>query len=139
MATTVTLGIGSTFALARSATPTSFVNMNEVYEITAPNAVRATVDATHMGSLNQTREYIGGLIEPGEMSFMMAFVPGNASDLMCQAMQISGEKGRAKITWPNGVTWTIDAIVLGYEPTDPIDDKMTVSVTIQCSGTKTVA
>jgi predicted secreted protein len=139
MATTVTLGIGCILALARSATPTTFVNMNEVYEISAPNAVRDKVDATHMGSTNQTREYIGGLIEPGDMSFTMAFVPNNASDAMCQAMQVSGEKGRAKITWPNGVTWTIDAIVMGYEPDTPIDGRMSATVSLQCSGVKTVA
>lgn len=126
------IGYGSIFALADPATPTVFVDLAEVYDITPPSDTDDLVDATHMQSPDRTREFIAGLTDPGECSFEMNFIPGSAADLAVQAAK--GKKRICRITFPNGITWTFTGLRQGYEPAVPNEDKMTATVTFKVSG-----
>lgn len=130
--TEASIGYGSTFAMADPATPTVFVDIAEVFNITPPSDTDDLVDATHMGSPNRTREFIPGLTDPGECAIEMNFVPGSAADTAIQAAK--GTRKICRITFPNGVTWTFTGIRQGYEPAVPNEDKMTATVTFKVSG-----
>ena len=43
-----------------------------------------------------------------------------------------------RISFPNGVTWSFNAELTGYEPTVPVDDKMTATTTFKVSGSISV-
>lgn len=106
----------------------------EVFDVTPGAATSDRVDATHMESPGRRREYVAGLIDSGEASFGMNFVPGSASDALIRGHMTSGDVLPHKIEFPNGVTVTYDASVTGYERAVPVDDRMTATVTVAVSG-----
>lgn len=135
--TTALLGYGATYAIDDGAG--QFVPLAEVVDITPPNQQIEDVEATHMTSPNRTREYIAGLIDPGEASLTINWVPNNATDQRLLELRDSGEALPHRITWSNGVTWTFTGYVKGFEPGAPIDDRMTAVVTLRVSGSTVVA
>jgi len=138
MTSNASLGYGSVFAIMAENSPDNFVDIGEITNISPPSFSLDQVDVTHMQSPNNYREFIPGLIDPGEASFDMNFVPGSASDLRIQElMNLSpgtDHRRTMKITYPNHVTWSFSGMVTGYEPAVPVDDKMTATVTIKVSG-----
>lgn len=136
------LGYGSVFQIQTENSPDVFVDMAEVSSITPPSATLDQVDVTHMTSPGRNREFISGLNDPGEVSFDMNFVPGSTSDdRLFELLNIPIGLTRqrlCRISFPNGVTWTFSAELTGYEPTVPVDDKMSATVTFKVSGSISV-
>jgi predicted secreted protein len=110
----------------------------EVIEVTPPNAQADDVDATHMLSPNRTREYIVGLIEPGEASFGMNRIPGGTTEVLLQGLQTSGALRNWRFVWPNNTEWLFSAYVKGYETSSPLDDRMTATCTLKVAGATTI-
>lgn len=137
----VTLGYGAAFQVQAENSPDNFVDMAEITSITPPSFSLDQVDVTHMQSLNRNREFVSGLNDPGECSFDMNFVPGSTSDnriFELLALPAGSSRRRScRIVFPNHVTWTFNAELTGYEPTVPVDDKMTATVTFKVSGSIT--
>lgn len=135
------LGYGSIFSIISDASPASYVEVAEVTNITPPSANIDQIDVTHMQSPNRYREFISGLIDGGEASFDMNFVPGSTSDdrlFELLTLPVGASRRRScKITYPNGHNWIFDAELVGYEPTIPTDDKMSATVTFKVSGSLT--
>lgn len=132
------IGYGLSVAIESDASPPTFVELEEVINVTPPNQQVDQVEATHMQSPNRTREFVTGLQSPGEASVEMNFVAGNTSDQRLDALKTSGTAKNTRITFPNGVTWDFLAIVTGKEVASPVDDRMTVTWTLTVSGETTV-
>lgn len=56
-----------------------FTNIAEVKSISGPNTSSQIIDVTHMESDNSTREFLPSLIDPGEISFNVNWLPTNTS------------------------------------------------------------
>lgn len=117
----------------------TFNELAELIDIKPPNQQSDDVEVTNYKSPNRTKEYIPGLIEPGEMTFDINWIPSDATDQIIQALKTSGAVRAMKITWPNGVTWSWDGYIKGFEPTAPLNDRMTGTVTVKVSGATTIA
>ena len=120
----------------------TLVQIAEVTAVTPPNPQTDQIEATHFNSPNRRREYISGLIEDGEGTFEMNFVPGSASDTLIREAQNAATARSYRIILPDGDTgWQIDGecIVVGYERNIPIDDRMTATVTVRFTGGSTEA
>lgn len=133
------LGYGSSFEIANSSnSPTSFVSLGEVFNITPPSATVDQIDVTHMQSPNRRREFISGLVDSGECSFEMNYIPGSAGDLeLNEILDLAAGLSRrrmCRIRYPNGVTHTFEAELQSYEPTVPTDDRMTATVSFKVTG-----
>ncbi|WP_406871623.1 phage tail tube protein [Aminobacter sp. P9b] len=131
--TAASIGYGSFFHISEDNGAT-WIELAEVFDITPPNDTVDEIDATHMQSPNRTREFIPGLIDPGEASFEMNFVPGSASDLKVAALKVAGARVKCRITFPNSVAWVFSGWISSYEPAVPTDDKMTATVTWRVTG-----
>jgi len=136
------LGYGSVFQIVSDSSPDLYVELAEIKSITPPSVDVDTVEVTHMQSPNRYREYISGLQDGGEASFEMNFIPGSTSDdrlfeLLNLGVGVSRRRA-CRISYPNGVTWSFNAEVTGYEPDVPFDDAMTATVTLKVTGTITV-
>lgn len=121
---------------------TALVELGEITEVTPPNEQTDDVEVTHMKSPGKRREYIGGLIDSGEGTFVMNYVPGSATDALIRAAQTAGDARPYKIVIPDGTgTWEITGtcVVKGYERGVPIDDRMTATLTVRFSGAATEA
>lgn len=135
MTTQAAIGYTSIFEMwDATASPAGFVTLGEVTSISPPQFTADTIDVTHMQSPGRKREYILGLISPGEASLEMNFVPGSATDELLRANQDSGVAAACVITFPNLVTWSFNALVSGYEVSVPVDDKMACTVTLQITS-----
>lgn len=134
------LGYGSTFEIATSgASPTgSFVSLGEIFNIKPPSANVDMIDVTHMQSPNRTREFISGLIDTGECSFEMNYIPGSAGDLeLWEILELAvgvSRRRNCRIRYPNTVAHSFSAELQTYEPNVPTDDKMTATVTFKVTS-----
>ena len=136
--TDASLGYDSSYRIWDSSLDTpALVDVGEVFNITPPGGTADRVDATHMKSPGRRREYIAGLIDSGEASFEINFVPGSETDQFIRRLLTSGEIVEHQIEFPNGVTVTYDASITGYEKTVPLDDRMTATITVAPSGDET--
>jgi len=114
----------------------------EVTGVSLPNPETSEVEATHFKSPNRRREYIAGLIEDGEGTFEINYVPGSATAALITEAQDSGDVRDYKIVIPDGEgTWEVTGqlIVRRFERNIPIDDRMTASLTVRFTGAKTEA
>lgn len=129
--TVAAIGYGSKFAIYNGS---AYIDVAEVTNITWPGYSRDAVDATHMASPNTFREYIAGLMDAGEVSVEINFVP-SATDVIVAAM-VAGV-GQFQIEHVSGMKLQFSAIVTGYEAAVPLDDKMTASATFKVTGKPT--
>lgn len=138
MAATPTLakrGKNSTFGI-EGVTPGTYTKVAEVTRIKPPGWTRDSVDATHLESPDDVKEFIAGLKEMSEASFDINWVP-SASDVLLTAF--SDESGNYEITAPNGVRIQFSGFITAYEPGDLTPDgKMTAAITIKPAGMATL-
>lgn len=135
-ASEATIGLGAIFKYRTSAvgvTPKVFAEMGEVVSIQPPQPVRETVDVTHLGSPNGTREFIGTLRDGGEASAMFNFTDAAydiASDLF-----LSDDLQEFEITFPDGGKEGFEGIVTG-KPSEPVevDSVRRFTLSIKVSG-----
>ena len=113
------------------------VAVGEVTNITPGEATTDRVDATHFKSPGRRREKISGLIDSGEGSLDINWVPGNGTDVMLRTLQTSGENVNHRITFPNAVTVVFQASIMSVSKAVPLDDKLTATVGVSISGAET--
>lgn len=138
MATVAKIGHGSTFSLDDGLgvmTP-----LAEILGVALPDDVAETVEATHMGSPNKRREYIGGMIDSGEGEVGMNYDGGSATDVLIRGA--FGQLRDYEVTVPaTGGSWKVsgECIIIGYGRDIPIDDRMVSTVRVKFSGEATEA
>jgi hypothetical protein len=132
------LGYGSTFQIQTENSPDAYADLAEVVNITPPSATLDQIDVTHMTSPNRRREFISGLIDSGECSLDINFVPGNSTDIrLFELINLPvgvSRRRNLRISFPNGRTWSFTGELTGYEPSVPVDDKMSATVTFKVTG-----
>jgi predicted secreted protein len=133
------IGWGAEFWLTNDAGSPVLTELAGVTGITVPNPQADDVEITHFKSAGKTREYIQGLIEAGEGTFEMNYVPGSATDVLCRAAQAAGTPRPYKIIIPDAAgvdEWQItgSCYAKGYERNIPIDDRMMATLTVKFSG-----
>jgi hypothetical protein len=131
MSTDAEIGYGSKYEIKIGGI---FVLMGEVFDIVPPDEQDAEVDATHYGSAGRRRETIPGLVENGEGTFTLNWVPGNTTDVHLRTLKADRTIAEHRITFPNGVRVTYDARVRGLGRALPLDDRMTMAVTVSVQG-----
>jgi len=136
-----TIGWGAEFQLHNG---TSLIELVGVFELTVPNEQADDVEITNFKSAGKKREYIQGLIETGEGTMSMNYVPGSATDTLCQAAKSAGDTRAYKIVIPDAAgdpAWEIDGFcyVKGYERGIPVDDRITATLTVKFTGDTTEA
>lgn len=139
MTTNADIGYGWTFKKGDGATPTeAFTALTgvEVTSITPPGYTRDALDATHNASPDRFREYIAGLMDAGEVQLEIAYIP-SVTDALIAAV-LAGKANYQVATPDDTVTFTFSAICTNYQPTAPVDGKMTATATFKVSGKPTL-
>jgi hypothetical protein len=130
MATDAKIGYGSKYLI-------NGVQIAEVFEITPGEATTERVQASHMQSPGRRHEYIAGMIDSGEASFQINWIPGNGTDTLLRGLLASAAVEEHSIIFPNGVMVTYDAAVTGFSKALPMEDRMTATITVAVSGEET--
>lgn len=136
------IGYGSHFQIFYAGSPVGespgdWIDLGEVSNITLPSATVDQVDVTHMQSPGRTREFIDGLIDAGECSFDMNYVPGSEGDLiLLEILAIPPGTSRTqtlRVVFPDqgggNEVRAFSGNLQSYSPTAPTDDKMVATVT----------
>lgn len=131
--TSATIGMGASFGIGNGVDggSTTWANVGEVTNITAPGISREAIDATHLQSPDDFREFIAGLLDTDPATISFNYVP-SASDALYAA--VLAKKGDFRITYPNGIKFDFMGIVTGWKPGDASPTTMAGELTVKGSG-----
>lgn len=133
-------GFGTLLKIGDGGTPTeNFTTIAEVTDITAPGLTMDVIDVTSHDSPDALREKIAGLKDLGECTFTINYIPTHATHNATTGL-IRDWKNRTKrnfkLVFPDAgaTTWSFSGFVTNFQPSAPVDDKLTADVTITLSG-----
>ena len=117
------IGWGGRLYLSTDATEANLTEITEVRECGFPQDETDESEATHLRSPGRRREFVAGLIDGGEFTATINYVPGGASDLLLSAAKAAGTTRSIRIVIPDETgagtaDWNIttSAFVKRYAP-----------------------
>ncbi|HKQ02635.1 MAG TPA: phage tail tube protein [Actinomycetes bacterium] len=136
--------IGYGTRLACEFTTGVYTDVAEVVTIGPPQPVADDVKVTNQDSPNRTHEYISGMIEAGEASMTLNWLPNDPTQdetTGLLALSISGATKNWRITTPHTppLIWTFPGYVKAFKPAIPTEGAMTSEVTLKVTGASTFA
>ncbi|QQN73953.1 phage tail tube protein [Croceicoccus sp. YJ47] len=140
--TDAVIGYGAQFHLSTNVTAANLAKVAEVIEIGLPDPQTADAEATHFESPGRQREYIPGLIDNGEITIGINWIPGSDTDALIKSAQEDDASRAMKIVIPTGTVdqeFSFLGIVKGFAKNVPMDDRMTATVTIRVAYAVTQA
>jgi Lambda phage tail tube protein, TTP len=131
-ASNASAGYGTRFGI-EGTTPGTYVYVAEVVSLTPPSWTRDTIEVTHLESPDKTKEYIGSLIDAGEATITVNYIPAVSDALLAS---FTAETDKFRILLPGGdIALDFAGIVTGYEIGDLVgDDKMSATFTVKATG-----
>lgn len=134
------IGLGTTVGYETTPGGGAYTTVGEVFEFSGTSSSMDTVDSTDFSHSDGHRRFIAGLIDAGEITFTMNFDPA----LTVYAAIDTLYKARVIRKWRfayagSTVNTVVDAFVIGLSRAVPMDDKMTMEISLKLSGTMTEA
>lgn len=132
MSTTANIGYGSTLKYGSTA-------VAQVVDITGPAIKVDAVDVSNQGSpqvgsnKSAWREKIPGLSDPGSITFNLVYIKAAVTALF----GLIAATQTWNLTFPDGAIWSCSGFITELKDGTPLDDRMTVDVTIELTGTPT--
>lgn len=101
----------------------------EILDVSPPNASRESIQVSHMGTTDAHTFKPTDLADWGELTVEMGFDPATTVPITNAAETVT-------ITFPDSgaTTWVFEGFMTGFEPSDPLEDRMTATATIKVSG-----
>ena len=135
---------GTLLKIGDGGSPESFTTIAEVTNIGGPSLSLDPIDVTNHSSTGGWKEFIGGLLDGGEVSFEINYDPVGATHDASTGL-IADMSARTvrnfQLVFPDtgNTTWSFSALVTAFQPSEPIDNKLSASVTLKVSGQPTLA
>lgn len=126
------LGYLTEVAMSTLAAPTTWVEFEEIFNVTPPNDTDEQIDVTHYKSPGRRREFIAGFVDGGEITIEGNYIANSATDDFIIAS--AGVQRHCRITLEDGTEITFDVLRTGYERNIPIEDKMAFNSTWKVTG-----
>lgn len=133
-------GFGTQLKRGDGGGPETFTAIANVTNIGGPSLSRETYDTTTHGSPDGWREFIGGLRDGGEVSADINYDPDEHDSLFDDFDDV--ESRTWQVVFPpaaGSAVWQFEAILTGFEPTAPHDDKLTATVSFKVTGKPTLS
>jgi hypothetical protein len=137
MTTIAEIGYGIVVEVEDAPASGVYVALAQVFNSNPPSATVDQIDVTHYTSPSRTREFIGGLSDPGSCNFEMNYTAGSDTDAFILAWRATGLNRSVRITYANGARVTFSGSVESYTPATPLDDKQTATLVCKVSGIPT--
>lgn len=137
-------GFGTQVQIGNGGGTEVFTTIAELRDITGPGFSLDTFDVSNQSSPGAWKEFLPGLLDGGDITFDISFVPTNATHNYSAGLlkdMTNRTRRNFKIVFPNAgaTTWTIPAYVTGFETGAPVNDALTASVTLRVAGQPTLA
>ncbi len=124
-----TIGYSSKISV-NDGTGGAYVDFADVVNITVPSQEASTVESTHLNSPNRFREFVVGLYDAGEASFVQNYT----SAAYQRANGLRGQTRSYRITFPDNLTVTFDAIMIRSEVSIGIEEIVQITNTLRVTG-----
>lgn len=123
--------------------PETFTTIAEVGNLSPPQLGLDAVEATSHDSTNGWREFIGALLEAGEVTFDLNFIPTHATHDASTGLiadMVNRTKRNFQLVFPDvsNTIWAFTALVTNFNPSAPVDNKLSASVTLKVTGQPTL-
>lgn len=117
----------------------AFTAIADVTNLSGPGLSRETLDVTSHGSPDGWMEFLGGLKDPGEVTADINYQPA-LHDVLVDDFDDTAPRNY-QIVFPDtaATTWTFGALITGFEPESPYDDKAAASLTFKVTGKPTIS
>lgn len=117
--------------------PEVFTAVGNVQNLGGPELSRETYDVTAHDSPDKWREFIGGLKDGGEVSVEVHYDPDKHDTYITDFSDVNARSWR--IVWPQALgQWDFKAILTGFNPSAPVDDKLAAELTLKVTGKPTI-
>lgn len=109
-----------------------------ITNVSGPGITREAIETTHLGTTGGKTFIPGDLYDGGELTLDVMHDPS-----ITVPMLAGNQPETITITYPtpagmsSGATWSFSGFMTNYEPTAPLEDKMTATVTIKLTGNLT--
>ena len=138
-----TAAFGTLLQMGNGATPEIWTTIAEVTNIGGPSLSQEAVDVTSHSSAGAFREKVGGLLDGGEISLDINFVPTGATHKEAVGGLLYNYTARSvnnyKLLFVDTTYWIVPALVTGFTPDMSIEGKLGAAVTLTVSGEPTLA
>jgi hypothetical protein len=145
MTTEARIGWGAEVQVSSSSSAAGLVEIGEVRSFNLPSDEADEHEVTHFKSSQRRKEFIAGLIDGGEATVTVNYVPGSVSDLLLTDAQEDGTTRPVRFIIPDQVgaaAWQITAagFIKHYSP-DTVEPNapITATFTIRFTGAKSQA
>lgn len=132
-------GFGAVLSRSDMASSATYTAIANVTSINGPGISRNVYDVTAHDSTDSYMEFIGGLKDGGEISFDLNWDPTESTnaDLFSDLDDTVPRDYRLEL--PGDIAeFDFAAILTSFEPSLPVDDKITASVTYKITGKPTL-
>lgn len=135
---------GTLLQIGDGESPEVFTTIAECQAIAGPSLSLEMIDVTNHSSVDGWKERIGGLLDAGEVTFDINFVPTNATHGFSTGLiksMVDRVKTNFKLVFPDGssTTWSFTALVSKVSPKAPVNGQLTASVSLMITGKPTLA
>lgn len=136
------LGWGAELQLGATSSVASLVELGEVRSFNPPSEEADEHEVTHLKSPDRRKEFIQGLIDSGEATATLNYVPGSATDILLSDARDTGTTRAVRFILPDATgtgaaAWqiTTSGFVKRYSPDEvSANSPITASVTIRLTG-----
>lgn len=119
------------------------VEVAQVQSISGPGLALDTEDVTSHDSPGGWEEVVGTILRSGEISLDIVYDPQNATHKYATNGLLHDLVSRTPttytLTFPDSTSWSFSALVVGFEPSAPVEGALTASVTLKLTGSVTLA
>lgn len=116
-------------------------SLGEVTAIGDVNMSADTVDTSIYNATDSFKTFVRGLIDGGEVQITCNFVASDTGQTTFATDFYAGTSDNLVITFPSatGTTWTIPAIPTGLGTAQPMEDKISITLTVKVTGKPVLA
>lgn len=122
---------------------TDFDAIANITNVSGPGISRETLDVTAHDSADSYMEFVGSLIDGGEVSCDLNWDPAdesldsaNTTEKLLEDFE-SEDPVDYEIAFPDGAKFEAPLLITGFEPEAPYDDKLAASLSFQVAGKPT--
>ncbi|MEW2383381.1 phage tail tube protein [Micromonospora sp. NPDC047707] len=127
-------GFGTQFQRGDGADPEVFTAIGNCTNISGPGLSRETLDVTAHDSPDAWMEFVGSLKDGGEVSLDVNYDPDKHDALVADLDDDEPRNYRLVFPTTAAAQWAFGAVMTGFEPSAPYDDKLTATLTFKVSG-----
>lgn len=126
---------GTALRVGDGATPTeNFTTIPEVFGLKGPNLVQDMIEVTNHDSTQGFKEYIGGLLEGGEVTFSINYQPSNTVHIGVRADLLNRTRRNYQVVFPGAAAWAFTGYLTKFDETASEKDRLTADCAIKISG-----